>query len=80
MGPNEEKVNPPKENPITGKHKHPKLRRKLVIGRVSILSSLKSCPSAARVGHHGRGRLSLEKYIARKCKKKRQLYKRSFKY
>ena len=80
LGTNEEKVNLPKENPITGKHKHPKLRRKLATGRVSILSSLKSCLSAARVGHYGRGRPSIEKYIARKCKRKRQPYKRPFRY
>ena len=80
MGPSEEKVNPPKESPITEKHKHPKLRRKLAIGRVSILSSLKSCPSVVRVGHHGRGRPSPKKYVARKCKRKRQLYRRPFRY
>ena len=80
LGPNEEKVNLPKGNPITRKRKHPKLRRKLVIGRMSILSSPKNCPNVARVGHHGRERLSPEKYNARKCKRRRQLYRRPFKY
>ena len=80
MGPNDEKVNLPKGNPITRKCKHPKLRRKLAIGRMSILLSPKNCPNVARVGHHGRGRLSLEKYNARRCKKRRQLYRRPSKY
>ena len=80
LGPNDEKVNLPKGNPITGKHKHPKLRQKLVIGRMSILSSPKNCPNVVRVGHHGRGRLSLEKYNARRYKRRRQLYRRPSKY
>ena len=58
---------------------HSKLRRKPITRKMSILSSLKSCPNAARVGDYGKRKLSPERYSARKCRKRRHLYKRSFK-
>ena len=62
LGHNEEKTNLHKENPIIGKRKHQMLRRKLAIGRTSILSSPKSCPNAAKAGHCEKRRLRLKRY------------------
>ena len=75
----EEKENLSKESSIIGKHKYQKLRRKPVIGRMNILSSLKSCPNVIRVGDYGKGKPSLERYSVRKCRKRRQPYRRPFK-
>ena len=66
LGHNKEKANLPRENPITGKRKHQKLRRKLAIGRTSILSSPKSYPNVARVEDSGKERLKLERYSVKR--------------
>ena len=62
LGHNEEKVKLPKKSLIIGKHKHPRLRKKLVTGRTSIQSSPKSYRDTAKARYSGKRKLRPKRY------------------